>query len=365
MKSLYAILAIVALAALFANTQHALGQVATPTVTVTGDASIKVDPDQAVMIITVQTPPVDITTALDEQKSKIGRIVSELKTTLGGDENTSVTVGQMSLNPMYGGAPSYSGISTFSIYSSTAVETNIENFSTIVKKLTEAGFGFEGVYATHLMYAMAPYPAVRQEASADPSQNPAPEEDPNKITLNVSINTKPGKLDAVLTEYDSKYKQLVSILADAGISSDNIKPASVNVNPYYYGPTQANTYQTYSQIIVKTGAQNIEKVSNAAQKENAYVESTFLSVSDNSIEKLRDRLNALAFDNAKSRADSLAKLAGMSVGAVKSIESTPSMVNPYNGYQTYKGLYVIPPYYYQNTNGEIATSITVEFELEQ
>lgn len=367
-KKSYAIPALIALIAIFAiiPTQGALGQVATPSVKVTGDASIKVEPDQAVMIITVQTQPTDIVSALDEQKTKTNKIVSELKTTLGIDENTSITVGQMSLNPMYNGAPSYSGISTFSIYSSTAIETNIESFSDIVRKLTEAGFGFEGVYATHLMYAQSAYPVMREAGAVEPTPDGAPaEDDSGKITLNVSINTKPGKLDSVLTEYDEKYKKLVSILQESGIAADQIKPASVNVNPYYYGPTQSSTYQTYSQIIVRTSAINIEKVSNAAQKEGAYVESTFLSVSDGAIEKLRDRLNAEAFDNAKSRAESMAKLAGMNVGAVKNIESTTSIVNPYGGYQSYKGLYVVPPYYYQTVSGEIAASITVEFEMVQ
>jgi len=359
----YAVLALVALAVIAAMPAHfAFAQESVPTVKVTGDASVKADPDQAVMIINAQTMPSQIATALDEQRSKTNGIVSELRTTLGSDEKTSITVGQMSLNPMYGGTPSYSGISTFSIYSSTAIETDIESFSDIVRKLTEAGFGFEGVYASHLMYAGSGYPMVASEQSAD-GQVPEAKKDSNKMTLNVSINTKPGKLDAVLTEYDEKYKKLVSILEEAGIAADQIKPANVNVNPYYYGPTQTSTYQTYSQIIVKTDARNIEKVSSVAQKQGAFVENTFLSVSDESLEKLRDRLYSQAFDTAKLRAESMAKLAGMKVGPVKNIESTTSIVNPYNGYQSYKGLYVIPPYYYQSMSGEIAASIIVEFEM--
>jgi len=351
-------------------TQNAFSQestvAGTQSIKVTGDASIKVDPDQAVMIIVVQTPPSEITGALDEQKSKTNKIVQELKTILGNDDASSITVGQMSLNPVYGGAPSYSGISTFNIYSSTAIETNIEGFSDIVKKLTESGFGFEGVYAAPVMYSSGQY-LMREAASADASnpENADVPEDSSKITLNVSINTKPGKLDDILAEYDDKYKKLVNILKESGISADQIKPVNVNINPFFYGPTQSSTFQTYSQIVVRTDARNIEKISNMVQKEGAYVENTFLSVSDTAIEKLRDRLNKQAFDNAKSRAESMAKLAGMKIGAVKNIESTTSVINPYGGYQSYKGLYVIPPYYYQSVSGEIASSITVEFWLEK
>jgi uncharacterized protein YggE len=372
--STLAFVAVIALVAIFAaqnGTQTAFSQESTiaenTSIKVTGDASLKVDPNQAVMIIVVQTPPSEITLALDEQKSKTNTIVQELQLMLGNDESSSITVGQVSLNPVYGGTPSYSGISTFTIYSSTAIETNIENFSDIVKKLTESGFGFEGVYAAPMMYS-AGSAVMREGASADLTTSPEDsevQEEVNKITLNVSINTNPGKLDDVLGEYDKKYKSLISILEEAGISADQIKPVNVNINPFFYGPSSSSTFQTYSQIVVKTDAKNIEKISNMAQKEGAYVESTFLSISDTAIEKLRDRLNKEAFDNAKSRAESMAKLTGMKVGAVKNIESTTSIVNPYGGYQSYKGLYIIPPYYYQSVSGEIASSITVEFWLEK
>ncbi|HWP78676.1 MAG TPA: SIMPL domain-containing protein [Candidatus Nitrosotenuis sp.] len=349
------------------NTQNALGQSApeASSIKVTGDASIKVDPDQAVMVIVVQTPPSEITVALDEQKSKANKIVQELRSMLGTDETSSITVGQMSLNPVYGGAPSYSGISTFTIYSSTAIETNIDGFSDIVRKLKEAGFGFEGVYAVPVMPQSASFASAEQADASTNKENVDVQKDANKITLNVSINTKPGTLDDVLAEYDSKYKTLVSILEEAGILPDQIKPVNVSINPFFYGPTQSSTYQTYSQIVVRTDPRNIEKISDMVQQQGAYVENTFLSVSDGAIEKLRDRLNKQAFDNAKLRAESMAKLAGMKVGAVKNIESTTSVVNPYGGYQSYKGLYVVPPYYYQSVSGEIASSITVEFWLEK
>lgn len=332
-----------------------------PSIKVTGDASIKVVPDQAVMIVVVQTQPGEITSALDEQKSRTDRITQEIKSTLIDDQNASITIGQMSINPVYSGTPSYSGISTFTIYSSTAVNISIDNFAEIVKKLSESGFGFEGVYATHMMYP-ASY-SMREEAAGAPNLETDATKDTKQMTINVSINTKPGKLDDVLAEYDEKYKKLVSTLEDAGITSDQIKPANVNINPFYYGQTQSSTFQTYSQIIVRTDAKNIEKVSSVAQKEGAYVESTFLSVSDSEIEKLRDELNSQAFDNAKTRAESMAKLAGFKVSGVKKIETVNSVVNPYGGVQPYKGLYVVPPYYYQPTSGEIASSVTVEFEL--
>jgi uncharacterized protein YggE len=367
-KKLYsalALAAVVAVTVLMMNTQSAFSQIAeSSSIKVTGDASLKADPDQAVMIVGVQTEPSEITIAVGEQKSKTNGVVKELRTILGNDDTSSVAVGQMTLNPIYGGTPSYSGISTFTIYSSTAIDTNIENFSDIVRKLSEAGFGFEGVYATPAMYSVG-QESLREAGSGEPAASPEDitKQKQNTITLNVSLNTKPGKLDDVLTEYDEKYKKLVSILEESGISADQIKPANVNINPFYYGPSQSSTYQTYSQVIVRTSVNNIEKVTEAAKKQDAYVENTFLSISDSSIEKLREKLNKQAFDNAKSRADAMAKIAGMKVGAVKNIESTSSIVNPYGGYQSYKGLYVIPPYYYQSISGEIASSITVEFEL--
>lgn len=329
-----------------------------PSIKVTGDASIRVTPDQAVMIVAVQTQPQEINSALDEQRLKTGNIMQELKSALIDDQDASVAIGQMSINPSYSGTPSYSGISTFTIYSSTSVDISIDEFSDIVKKLSESGFGFEGVYATRMMY---PAPYALESAVQGPETTDI-QSDANKMTINVSINTKSGKLDDVLAEYDERYKKLVSILEEAGIAQDQIKPANVNINPFYYGQTQSSTFQTYSQIIVRTDAINIEKVSGIVQKEGAYVESTFLSVSDTEIEKIRGELNSQALDNARARAESMARLAGFKVSGIKSIEAENPAISPYGGNQPYKGLYIVPPYY-QQVSGEIATSVTVEFEL--
>jgi len=335
------------------------------TIKVTGDATMRVEPDQAVMIIVKQSQPTDLSSLLNDQKSSTDNLAKEIKAVIGDDPNSSVTIGQMSLNPAYWGNPSYTDISTFTVYSTTSVNTSIDNFSTIVKKLTESGYGFESVYADRAIMASVEQTAGGQvvtEEFAEPQPGEEPE-DSNKITINVSVNTQPGKLDDVLEEYDSKYAKLVTILEAAGISSEDIRPSNVSVNPIYYGPSQTSIYQTYSQVIVKTDVKNIQKVSDAVQKSDAYVESTSLTVSDSAIENVRDEVNRQALENAKTRAETLASLAGLKIKGIKNIDAQSSIVNPYGGYQSYKGLYIIPPYYYQSTNGEIASSIAVEFEL--
>lgn len=337
-----------------------------PTIKVTGDASILLKPDQAVIVITKQSQPTDLNTALKEQDQGIQNIIDSIKAETSDDNDTKVTPGSMNLNPFYTGQ-SYSDVSTFSIYASTSVGTDLDHFSDIVKKLTESGYTFESVYASPVMAPM--YGGYREAAqseaglTATDSETNSTEDKTDQITINVAINTKPDTLNKVLDEYQEKYTKLLQLLKDIGVSADNIKPANVNINPYYYGPGQSTSYQTYSQVIVKTNSQNIEKISDIARKEGAYVESTFMSVSDSAIEKARDELNQNAFDSAKTRADAMAKIAGLKVGGIVKIENSNNIVNPYGGVSSYKGLYIIPPYYYQSMNGEIATSITVEFEL--
>jgi uncharacterized protein YggE len=266
-----------------------------PTIKVTGDASIKLAPDQVVMTITMQSPPSDITSALDKQKEKTQKLVSAIQSSVY-DDKTSVTVGQVSLNPFYSGQPSYSDINTFTIYASTSVETDIDNFAVIVKKLTEEGYSFENVYAS---------PYLAQQASGSPEPMPEGEITPSvdeskQITINVVVNTNPDTLNNVLAEYEKKYANLLQILDEIGIPSDHIKPANVNVNPTYYGPGQNSNYNTYSQIIVKTDPKNIETISKIVTQEGtAYIESTSLSISESAVNNARDDLNQKALENAK------------------------------------------------------------------
>jgi uncharacterized protein YggE len=330
-----------------------------PTIKVTGDASIKLEPDQVVMTITMQSPPSDITSALDKQKEKTQKLVDAIQSSLK-DDKTSVTIGQVSLNPFYSGQPSYSDINTFTIYASTSVETDIDNFAVIVKKLTEEGYSFENVYAS---------PFLARAASGSPEPMPEGEITPfvdesKQITINVVVNTKPDTLNNVLGEYEKKYANLLQILDDIGIPSDHIKTANVNVNPTYYGPGQNSNYNTYSQIIVKTEPKNIETISKIVNQEGtAYIESTSLSVSESAVNNARDELNQKALENAKIRADSLAKLAGLKVKGVQSIDAVNPFVNQNGGLTSIYGVYMVQPYYYQNLSGEIVTSIIVEFEL--
>lgn len=336
-----------------------------PTIKVSGDASLKVDSDQVVMTITKQSQPTDLIGALEEQKKVTGQLVDEIKSAVGNDPKTTVTVGQMNLNPYYSG-PSYSDVGTFTVYSSTSVSTDIENFSSIIKKLTEAGFGFESVYASPAI--LAPYGLMREAASTSStdsgvvSDNKTEDDKSKQITINVALNTKPGKLNDVLEEYQSKYEKLTQLLNEIGIPSDKIQPANVNVNPMYYGPGQNPSYNAYSQVIVKTSVKNIETINQVAQKQGAYVENTFLSISDDLIEQKRDELNKMAFENARTRAESMAALAGLKVKGIQEIEAATSGPNQYGGYVPYKGVYITQPYY-GGMNGELSTSVTVEFEL--
>lgn len=351
----------------FASSQEYATLSDKPTIKVTGDASVLLKPDQAVMIITKQSQPTDLTTALKEQDQGIQKIIDAIKAQTSNDKDTTVTPGSMNLNPFYTGQ-SYSDVSTFAIYASTSIGTDLDHFSDIVKKLAESGYTFESVYASPYMYAGVYREAAQSSGvytSTDPSDttDTITEDKTDQMTINVAINTKPDTLNKVLDEYQEKYTKLLVLLKDIGISADKIKPANVNINPNYYGPGQNTSYQTYSQVIVKTNTQNIEAISDLVRKEGAYVENTFMSVSDSSIENARDDLNQKAFDNARSRAEAMAKLAGLKVGGIVKIENSNNIINPYGGVSSYKGLYIIPPYYYQSMNGEIATSITVEFEL--
>jgi len=67
----------------------------------------------------------------------------------------------------------------------------------------------------------------------------------------------------------------------------------------------------------------------------------------------------------QNRAESMAKIAGLKVKGVQSIEAvTNPFGNQNGGITSLYVVYMIQPYYYQNLNGEIATSIIVSLNLD-
>ena len=350
-----------------------------PTIKVTGDASLTLEPDQATIMISIRSQPTDITTALAEQKQGIENLVNAIKNTVGeetGDNFTEIKQGRFGLDQYYMGEESYSNIDTFTVRSTTSVDTDIEQFSNIVNRLTDEGYTFESVYANHRFPGPFAYASTASFASGDESLHegmgsgqeagiPGEEEsESNQITLNVAVSTKPASISDAVEAYENKHQKLLQILTEEiGVSHENIQPANVNINPLYYGPVNQNSlYNSYSQIFVKTNPDNIEKIISAVNEHDAFVENVMISVSDEQLSGAEDDLNLAAFNDAKAKAEKMAQMTGLKIGGVQSIES---VIEPMEQRRTFHGnLYPVDPWRY-NDSGEVGVSVTVEFELKK
>lgn len=333
-----------------------------PTIKVTGDATTSLTPDQATLIVNVQSQPDNLSVVLGEQEDKIEEVRQAVQ---AADDGARVAIGQRNLYPYYSGngVPASNDV-TFNVYASVAIQTDIDHLSDLVSALADAGFGFESVYVDPVYYGR-----IAQLGVSDPQQQePEQQEETdikNPITIGVSLNTKPDVLTKAIDEYEAKYRSLLSILEEQGVSEDQIKQNNFNIYPQYYGSSPATTYQANTQIIVKTDPDNIETVSGAIrQVDSVFVESVIISVSDGAIDDARKNLTQQAVANAQQRASEMVESLGLEVKGIKSIEATGSQgQNPYGGEIFYRGVKILQPYYYQSISGDISVSVTVEFEL--
>ena len=342
-----------------------------PTIKVTGDASMTLESDQATISIATRSQPTDVATALAEQKQGTEDLINAINGVIGGDDDfTEIKQGRFGLDQYYRGEESYSNIDTFTVRSTTSVETDIEQFSNVVNRLTDEGYTFESVYANHRFAEQFGY-ATSSLASSDqsggsiiePEETEMPEDDEaNQITLNVAVSTKPAPISDAVASYEQKHQKLLEILTkEIGIAREKIQPANVNINPLYYGPAnQDSLYNAYSQIFVKTSPDNIENIISVVNEHDAFVENVMISISDSKLEQAEGDLNLAAFNNAKAKAERLAQMTGLQVGGVQSIES---VTEPMEQRRTFYGnLYPVDPWQYRDS-GEIGVAVTVEFEL--
>lgn len=330
-----------------------------PSIKVTGDATTSIIPDQATITVNVQTQPDDLDSVLAEQDKRIAEITQAVE----GIEGATVSIGYRNISPYYSGygMPASDDV-TFNIYATTTIQTDIDQLSGLISALAEAGFGFESVYIDP--YYSAQF--MREAGVSAPSEGGEERtEVENPITIGVTLSVEPAVLSEAIEEYEEKYRAMVAVLEEQGISDDQIQNNNFNIYPYYYGNGPVSSYQANTQVIIKTSPDNINEVTTAVKEiEKGFIENVIISVSDEAIDNARKELTDQAIANARERASEMVEALGLEVAGIKSIEAaTGSSISPYGGEFMYRGVKIVQPYYYQSVSGDIAVSITVEFEL--
>jgi len=361
------------------------------TIKIAGEASKRIEPDQVTIVLAIQTKPVDAASIIDIQQQSAKKVMDTVKAVADANNSSlTVTEGTTTLNPQYSGdSLPLSPDTEFIAHASLPITIGIDQLSEIAQKMTNAGFAIEDLHSSYgaSPYAGIPYPglsfeygrSMQQESDTNNSNimtqfdnsTIAANQTEFQVNLSIAISTKPDTLQNVVHNYKAKFENLTKILEDSGIPSETThQPVEVSIEPLFngVGQQQNSSYESYTQFIVRTDAANIESVVQAAQKQGAYAENIFLSISDSQIDEARKELSRLAFENAKDRANEMAQSLGLQVKEVRSIEvNMNSLPTQYGGIAAaYRGVNFVQPdgnFPDAQGGGEVSVSVVAEFEL--
>ena len=340
-----------------------------PAIRVTGNAVTMLEPDQATIGITMRSHPMNLTGALVQQAQETESLVDAIRGAVGEeDDSTEIEQGSFRLHHYYIGQESYSNIETFTISSTVSIETDIEQFSKVVNRLTGEGYTFESVYAGprfQSSFASASGSLGAADAGAaegEPGGGEGAEDEYGQITLNVAVSTRPAPIGEAVEAYEEKHQRLLQILVEEmEIPLEKIQPASVNIDPLYHGPAnQGLLYTYYSQILVNTNPENIAGIISAVDPYDVFVEDVHITISDRQLAEIEGELNLEAFNNAKAKAEEVARMAGLGIGGVQGIEIITEPIEQRRAF--YGNLYSADSWRYADS-WKIGATVTAEFEL--
>lgn len=306
-----------------------------------------------------------------QQAQETASLVDAIRGAMGEEDNsTEIEQGSFGLRQYYIGQESYSSIETFAIRSTVSIETGIEQFSKVVNRLTGEGYTFESVYAgprfqssfASVSGSLGAANAGAGIAEDEPGGGEGAEDEYGQITLNVAISTRPAPIGEVVEAYEEKHQRLLQILVEEmEIPLEKMQPASVNIDPLYHGPANQGLLCTYhSQILVNTNPENIAGIISAVDPYDVFVEDVYITISDKQLAEIEGELNLEAFNNAKAKAEEVARMAGLGIGGVQSIESITEPIEQRRAF--YGNLYSADSWRYADT-WKIGATVTAEFEL--
>ena len=128
--------------------RNALSSSGTATITVTGESSMRIEPDQITIDVSVQGAPTDVNNIVSNQNEYVKKVVNAINSAVGQD-NASIKVSQTSINPLYSSGNPI-GSTLFIASSSYPVKTDFIHFSDIASKLANAGFRMDSLTVTEV-----------------------------------------------------------------------------------------------------------------------------------------------------------------------------------------------------------------------
>ena len=155
---------------------------------------------------------------------------------------------------------------------------------------------------------------------------------PDLAVASISVMTEGKDPKAVQDQNSEKINKVTAYLKDSGVAEDDIQTQNYNLYPRYdYTDNKQvlSGYTLYQTVVVKM--RDLEKVGEMVKGvvQNGANSISSLAFTIDKPDDLKQEARKLALENAKAKAAELARVAGVSLGKVKSFsESGDSMPPP-------------------------------------
>ncbi|MFA5128771.1 MAG: SIMPL domain-containing protein [Patescibacteria group bacterium] len=193
---------------------------------------------------------------------------------------------------------------------------------------------------------------------------------PDIATISVGLQTEKPDVKSAQKENTDKMNRLITNLKNLGVESKDIQTSYYNIYPQYDWPNGKQIlrgYQVSQGVTVKI--RNLTKIGDilAAAGENGANQVSGLSFNIDDPEALRQEARVKALENAKEKADALARVAGVDLGKIVSFSEYTS--TPYSAYKSFDALgyggggeeAVAPTV--ESGSMDIVVNVTVSYEI--
>jgi hypothetical protein len=192
---------------------------------------------------------------------------------------------------------------------------------------------------------------------------------PDIASVEVGLLTEKSDVKSAQKENTEKMNRLIANLKSLGVESKDIQTSYYNIYPQYDWPNGKQVlrgYQVNQGVSVKI--RNLVKIGDvlAAAGENGANQVSGLSFNIDDPEALRQEARIKALDNAKEKAEALAKVAGVKLGKIVSFSEYSEA--PSYAYKSVDGLGMggggeMPAPSVEQGSMDVIVNVTVSYEI--
>jgi hypothetical protein len=193
---------------------------------------------------------------------------------------------------------------------------------------------------------------------------------PDVATIDVGLLTEKPDVQSAQIENTTKMNKLIATLKNLGVANNDIQTSDYNIYPQYdytNGKQVLQGYQVSQSVTVKI--RNLDKVGDilAAAGQGGANQVSGLSFSIDDPEALKQEARVKALENAKTKAEALAKVAGVGLGKIVSFsESSTTPPIMYKSMDLSAGIGgggAMPTPTVQSGSMDIVVDVTVSYEI--